>query len=78
MQPVTLAAAQRPDGRERALLVVGVTSGSAADKAGFAPGQKITALNGRVFTPELLTQALLTNALSANTGATTPIQVSAS
>ena len=35
-----------------------VRVGSAADKASFAPGQKFTAINGRVFTPELLTEAL--------------------
>jgi len=35
-----------------------VRVGSAADKAGFAPGQKFSAINGRVFKPELLTEAL--------------------
>jgi predicted metalloprotease with PDZ domain len=35
-----------------------VRVGSAADKAGFAPGQKLTAVNGRVFSTELLIEAL--------------------
>ena len=40
--------------------------GSTADKAGLAPGQKLTAINGQVFTIELLTNALK---------AATPIQL---
>ncbi len=44
--------------------------GSIADKAGFAPGQKITAINGRVFTIKLLTDAL-----KATKGTSTPIQL---
>ena len=47
-----------------------VRVGSAADKAGFAPGQKITAINGRVFTTELFTEAL-----KASKGKATPIQL---
>ena len=43
-----------------------VRVGSLADKTGLAPGQKITAINGRVFTIELLTDALK---------ASTPIQL---
>jgi predicted metalloprotease with PDZ domain len=35
-----------------------VRVGGAADKAGLAPGQKITAVNGHVFTIELLTNAI--------------------
>jgi predicted metalloprotease with PDZ domain len=31
-----------------------VRVGSAADKAGFAPGQKLTAIDGRLFTIEML------------------------
>ncbi len=49
--------------------IADVRVGSAADKAGFAPGQKLTSINGRVFTLELLTEAL-----KANKGTTTPIQ----
>ena len=52
-----------------------VRVGSAADKAGFAPGQKLTAINGRVFTPDLFTKALLTEALHASKGKSTPIQL---
>lgn len=44
--------------------------GSAADKARFAPGQKFTAINGRVFTPELLTEAIKTSK-----GKSTPVQL---
>ena len=47
-----------------------VRVGSAADKAGFAPGQKIVSLNGRVFTIESLLDAL-----KASKGASTPIQM---
>jgi predicted metalloprotease with PDZ domain len=47
-----------------------VRVGSTADKAGFAPGQKITAVNGSVFTIELLTDAL-----KASRGKSTPIQL---
>jgi len=43
-----------------------VRVGSVADKAGLAPGQKITAINGHVFTLDLLTGALK---------ASTPIQL---
>ena len=46
-----------------------VRVGSAAGKAGFAPGQKITAIDGRVFTYEVLTDAL-----KAAKGIGTPIQ----
>ncbi len=35
-----------------------VRVGSAADKASLAPGQKLVSINGRVFTLELLTEAL--------------------
>jgi predicted metalloprotease with PDZ domain len=47
-----------------------VRVGSTADKAGFAPGQKITAINGRVFTIQLLTDAL-----KAVKGTSTPVQL---
>ena len=46
-----------------------VRMGSAADKAGFAPGQKITGVNGQVFTMDVLVDAL-----KASRGANTPIQ----
>jgi predicted metalloprotease with PDZ domain len=44
--------------------------GSIADKAGFAPGQKITAINGRVFDLDLFTETL-----KASKGKATPIQL---
>jgi predicted metalloprotease with PDZ domain len=43
---------------------------SVADKAGFAPGAKITAVNGRVFTMDILTDAI-----KAAVGTGTPIQL---
>ncbi|MGA8938124.1 MAG: PDZ domain-containing protein [Acidobacteriaceae bacterium] len=47
-----------------------VRVGSAADKAGLAPGEKITSINGRVFTIQLLDDAL-----KASKGKDTPIQL---
>lgn len=47
-----------------------VRVGSVADKTGFAPGQKLMAVNGRVFTIEALTDAL-----KATKGTNTPIQL---
>jgi predicted metalloprotease with PDZ domain len=47
-----------------------VRVGSAADRAGFAPGQKITAINGVVFTSELFIEAL-----KASKGKSAPIQL---
>lgn len=47
-----------------------VRVGSAADKAGFAPGEKIAVINGRVFTV-----AALTDALKAAKGTGTPIEL---
>jgi len=44
--------------------------GTIADKAGFAPGQKITAINGRVFDLDLFTETL-----KASKGKATPIQL---
>jgi len=54
-----------PDGT-----IYDVRVGSAADKAGFAPSQKLTAINGRVFTADLFTEAL-----KASKGKPTPIQL---
>ncbi|MGA7156084.1 MAG: PDZ domain-containing protein [Acidobacteriaceae bacterium] len=50
--------------------IADVRVGSAADKAGFAPGEKLTAINGRVFTTDLLADAI-----KADKGTTTPIQL---
>jgi predicted metalloprotease with PDZ domain len=47
-----------------------VRVGSAADKADLAPGQKIVAIDGRVFTLDVLTDAL-----KAAKGSSTPIQL---
>jgi predicted metalloprotease with PDZ domain len=47
-----------------------VRVGSAADKAGLAPGQKIVAIDGRVFTLDVLTDAL-----KAAKGTSTPIHL---
>ena len=50
--------------------ILDVRMGSAADKAGLAPGQKIVAINSRVFTIEELTDAL-----KSAKGTGTPIQL---
>jgi serine protease Do len=47
VQPVQLPASQRPDGRERALLIVGITPGSPADAAGLIVGDLLLELDGR-------------------------------
>jgi serine protease Do len=47
VHPVELPAAQRPDGRERALLVVGVTSASPADTAGVMVGDVLLDVDGQ-------------------------------
>jgi S1-C subfamily serine protease len=47
VQPVQLPASQRPDGRERALLIVGITPDSPADAAGLIVGDILLELDGR-------------------------------
>jgi serine protease Do len=47
VQPVQLPASQRPDGRERALLIVGITPDSPADTAGLIVGDILLELDGR-------------------------------
>jgi serine protease Do len=47
VQPVQLPASQRPQGRERALLVIGVTPGSPADAAGLIVGDVLLEFDGR-------------------------------
>jgi S1-C subfamily serine protease len=47
VHPVQLPASQRPDGRERALLIVGVTPDSPADSAGLIVGDILLELDGR-------------------------------
>jgi S1-C subfamily serine protease len=46
VQPVQLPASQRPDGRERALLIVGITPDSPADAAGLIVGDILLELDG--------------------------------
>jgi len=59
-QPVRLPETQLADGREEALLVVGVTSGSPAAAAGVLVGDVIVALDGQaVQSPEDLLDLLL-------------------
>ena len=59
-QPVRLPETQLADGREEALLVVGVTSGSPAAAAGVLVGDVIVALDGQaVRSPEDLLDLLL-------------------
>lgn len=47
IQPVELAASQRPAGRERALLVVAVTPGSPAEAAGLIVGDVLLDFDGK-------------------------------
>lgn len=47
VQPAELPASQRPDGRERALLVTGVTPSSPADGAGLMVGDLLLSFDGR-------------------------------
>jgi S1-C subfamily serine protease len=46
VQPVSLAPSQQPAGRERALLVVGITPASPADKAGLIVGDVLLEFDG--------------------------------
>jgi len=47
VQPVELPPAQRPAGRDRALLVAGVTAGSPAEAAGINVGDLLLAVDGK-------------------------------
>jgi S1-C subfamily serine protease len=47
VQPVQLPASQRPEGRERALLVLGITPDSPADAAGVIVGDVLLDFDGR-------------------------------
>jgi S1-C subfamily serine protease len=59
VQPVALPPAQRLDGRERALLVVGITTGSPAETAGVHVGDLLLELDGKaVNEPDDLLDAL--------------------
>jgi serine protease Do len=60
VQPVELPAGQRADGRERALLVVGVSAGGPAESAGVNVGDLILQVDGKTVTSseDLLDQLL--------------------
>lgn len=83
VQPVELPAAQRSGGRERALLVVGVTSASPADAAGLMVGDVLLDFDGQpTETPDdlldLLTARAVGQTLVARTlrgGAAREVQV---
>jgi serine protease Do len=47
VQPVQLPASQRPEGRERALIVLGITPGSPAETAGILVGDVLLDFDGR-------------------------------
>jgi S1-C subfamily serine protease len=61
VQPVALPPSQRPDGRERAVLVVGVTPSSPAEAAGVHVGDILLDIDGRpVESPDDLLDLLTT------------------
>jgi serine protease Do len=62
VQPVELAASQRPAGRERALLVVAITPGSPAEAAGMIVGDILLEFDGKpTESPEDLLDLLIGN-----------------
>ena len=62
VQPVELAASQRPGGRERALLVVAITPGSPAEAAGVIVGDILLEFDGKpTESPEDLLDLLIGN-----------------
>jgi S1-C subfamily serine protease len=70
VQGVDLPASQRPDGREHALLVVGVTSGSPADAAGILVGDVLLDFDGQpTQTPDDLLQLLTDRRIGQTLGA---------
>jgi serine protease Do len=59
LQSVELPASQRPDGRERGLLIMGVTPGSPADAAGLLVGDLLIEFDGqRTESPDDLLELL--------------------
>lgn len=72
VQPVELAASQRSDGRERALLVVAVTSGSPAEAAGLIVGDILLDFDGKATeSPEDLLDLLIGNRIGQRVAART-------
>jgi S1-C subfamily serine protease len=72
VQPASLTASQRLEGRERGLLIVGVTSSSPADTAGLMVGDVLLDVNGRATeSPEdlldLLTSSSVGHTIAART-----------
>jgi S1-C subfamily serine protease len=70
LQSVTLPPSQRPDGREHALLVVGITAGSPAESAGLIVGDVLISFDGHATESpddllELLTGARIGQAIAA-------------
>ncbi|MGB3680955.1 MAG: trypsin-like peptidase domain-containing protein [Rubrobacteraceae bacterium] len=59
-QPVNLSAAQRTEGRDRGLLIVGVEEGSPAGRGGLLTGDILVGLDGRAVEDTDELQALLT------------------
>jgi S1-C subfamily serine protease len=72
VQPVELAASQRAGGRERALLVVGITSGSPAEAAGVIVGDILLEFDGKpTESPEDLLDLLIGNRIGQTVAART-------
>jgi serine protease Do len=72
VQPVQLNAGQLPDGRQRALLIVGVTPGSPAESAGLIVGDVLFEFGGRATESpddllDQLTGAVIGQAVAART-----------
>jgi S1-C subfamily serine protease len=72
VQPVELAASQRPGGRERALLVVAITPGSPAEAAGMIVGDILLEFDGKpTESPEDLLDLLIGNRIGQTVTART-------
>jgi S1-C subfamily serine protease len=72
VQPVELAASQRPGGRERALLVVAITPGSPAEAAGVIVGDILLEFDGKpTESPEDLLDLLIGNRIGQSATART-------
>ena len=72
VQPVELAVSQRPDGRERGLLVVAITPGSPAEAAGVIVGDILLEFDGQsTESPEDLLDLLIGNRIGQTVAART-------